>query len=103
MVPKWLVLKPQKSLILPLSKQIATVASASLKEVEIALFSAKEAFPTWASSSIEVRQNWMQKLRDEVVANEDLLRECVHYEMGKPWAQTHEDWDRLVASLEFYS
>jgi succinate-semialdehyde dehydrogenase/glutarate-semialdehyde dehydrogenase len=84
-------------------QEIATVASASLKEVEIALFSAKAAFPTWASSSIEVRQNWMQKLRDEVVANEDLLRECVHYEMGKPWAQTHEDWDRLVASLEFYS
>ena len=22
---------------------------------------------------------------------------------GKPWAQTHEDWDRLVVSLEFYS
>ena len=23
--------------------------------------------------------------------------------MGKPWAQTEEDWDRLVASLDFYA
>ena len=84
-------------------KEVVTVSSASLKEVELALSSAKAAFPIWASSSISVRQNWMKKLRDEVVANQNLLRECVHYEMGKPWAQTHEDWDRLVASLEFYS
>ena len=84
-------------------EQIVTVASASFKEVEIALLSAKEAFPSWASSSIEVRQNWMAKLRDEVVANQNFLRECVHFEMGKPWTQTHEDWDRLVVSLEFYS
>ena len=71
--------------------------------MEIALLSAKKAFQNWASSSIEVRQNWMAKLRDEVVANQNFLRECVHFEMGKPWAQTHEDWDRLVVSLEFYS
>ena len=45
----------------------------------------------------------MRKLRDEVVASEDWLRSCVHHEMGKPWAQTEEDWDRLVASLEFYA
>ena len=63
-------------------EKIVTVASASLKEVEIALLSAKKAFQNWASSSIEVRQNWMAKLRDEVVANQNFLRECVHFEMG---------------------
>ena len=52
--------------------------------MEIALLSAKKAFQNWASSSIEVRQNWMAKLRDEVVANENFLRECVHFEMGSP-------------------
>ncbi|RLJ41234.1 succinate-semialdehyde dehydrogenase/glutarate-semialdehyde dehydrogenase [Litoreibacter meonggei] len=49
------------------------------------------------------RQSWMYKLRDEVVANEVWLRTCVHHEMGKPWAQTEEDWDRVVASLNFYA
>jgi succinate-semialdehyde dehydrogenase/glutarate-semialdehyde dehydrogenase len=45
----------------------------------------------------------MRKLRDAVIAHEDWLRTCVHHEMGKPWAQTEEDWDRLVASLDFYA
>jgi succinate-semialdehyde dehydrogenase/glutarate-semialdehyde dehydrogenase len=52
---------------------------------------------------IAERQSWMKKLRQEVVMAEDWLRTCVHFEMGKPWAQTHEDWDRVVASLDFYS
>ena len=56
---------------------------------------AKAAFPIWAATPIAERQAWMRKLRDEVVANEDWLRSCVHHEMGKPWAQTEEDWDRL--------
>ena len=52
---------------------------------------------------IKERQSWMRKLCHEVVMAEDWLRTCVHFEMGKPWAQTHEDWDRGVASLDFYS
>ena len=82
---------------------VAAVAVAGMGEVERALQAAKAAFPIWAAAPIAERQAWMRKLRDEVVANEDWLRSCVHYEMGKPWAQTEEDWDRLVASLDFYA
>ena len=82
---------------------VATVATAGLRDVERALLSAKAAAPAWAATTIAERQNWMHKLRDEVVAHEYWLRSCVHYEMGKPWAQTEEDWDRLVASLDYYA
>ncbi|MFV1800277.1 NAD-dependent succinate-semialdehyde dehydrogenase [Phaeobacter sp. Ay1a-4a] len=82
---------------------VAAVAVAGMDDVERALQAAKAAFPIWAAAPIAERQAWMRKLRDEVVANEDWLRSCVHHEMGKPWAQTEEDWDRLVASLEFYA
>ncbi|MFS4580009.1 NAD-dependent succinate-semialdehyde dehydrogenase [Phaeobacter sp. C3_T13_0] len=82
---------------------VAAVAVAGMDDVERALQAAKVAFPTWAAAPIAQRQAWMRKLRDEVVASEDWLRTCVHHEMGKPWAQTEEDWDRLVASLEFYA
>ena len=82
---------------------VATVATAGLEDAERALQSAKAALPAWAATSISERQAWMRKLRDEVIANEDWLRSCVHHEMGKPWAQTEEDWDRLVASLGFYA
>ncbi|GLO72549.1 NAD-dependent succinate-semialdehyde dehydrogenase [Phaeobacter inhibens] len=82
---------------------VGTVATAGLDDAERALQSAKAALPGWAATTISERQDWMGKLRDEVIANEDWLRSCVHHEMGKPWAQTEEDWDRLVASLEYYA
>ena len=82
---------------------VATVAVADTDHAERALQSAKAAFPIWAATSISERQAWMRKLRDEVILNEEWLRNCVHHEMGKPWAQTEEDWDRLVASLDYYA
>lgn len=82
---------------------VATVAVAGADDVDRALQSAKAAFPAWAAMPIAERQTWMRKLRDAVVEAEHWLRTCVHYEMGKPWAQTEEDWDRLIASLEFYA
>ena len=72
-------------------KEVVTVSTAGLHDIEKALQSAKNAFPSWSSTSIADRQRWMKKLYDEVVKNEDFLRECIHYEMGKPWAQTYED------------
>ena len=94
----------RKDVVNPATEEtIATVHTAGLADAERALHAARDAFPAWAATSIAGRQDWMRKLRDEVVANEEFLRECIHFEMGKPWAQTHEDWDRLVVSLEFYA
>ena len=59
-------------------KEIAKVSVAGLLDIEKALQSAKEAFPSWSTTSISDRQRWMKKLRDEVVKNEDFLRECIH-------------------------
>ena len=84
-------------------KAVASIATAGLVDIDEALQAAKAAFPSWATMPIAERQSWMRKLCHEVVMAEDWLRTCVHFEMGKPWAQTHEDWDRVVASLDFYS
>ncbi|MEL7528820.1 MAG: NAD-dependent succinate-semialdehyde dehydrogenase [Pseudomonadota bacterium] len=84
-------------------ERVATVHTAGLDDVQRALEAARDAFPSWSATPIAERQSWMRKLREEVVAHEDFLRDCVHYEMGKPWAQTLEDWDRLVVSLDFYA
>ena len=81
----------------------ASVAAAGLDDVQQALEVARGAFPAWSKTSIAARQAWMRKLRDEVIANEDYLRTCIHYEMGKPWAQTQEDFDSLKNSLAFYA
>ena len=82
---------------------VATVATAGMEDAKRALLSAKAAFSKWSKTAIAERQKWMLRLRDEVVANEEFLRDCIHHEMGKPWEQTFEDYDRLKASLEFYA
>ena len=82
---------------------VANIAQASKSDALHALSSASIAFPAWSSTPVEERAAWMHKLRDEVVANEDHLRNCVHLEMGKPWAATKDDYQMLVDSLEYYA
>ena len=85
------------------NKSIGSVAWASEKETHQALEAANNAFDGWSNTPVQERIGWMIKLRDEVVANEDHLRKCIHLEMGKPWNATQEDIDSLVNSLTFYS
>ena len=84
-------------------RPVGTVGSAGMDDVERALRSAKAAFPSWARTPIAERQGWMRRLRAEVIANEEHLRECIHQEMAKPWATTQEDFDSLKNSLAFYA
>ncbi|MCR9137505.1 MAG: aldehyde dehydrogenase family protein [Alphaproteobacteria bacterium] len=82
---------------------IGTVATAGMEDVQRALVCAQEAFAGWSATSIAERQEWMHKLRDEVIRSEQHLRDCIHHEMGKPWAATQEDFDSLKNSLAFYA
>ena len=84
-------------------KVVGSVATAGMGDAQRALETARDAFPGWAATSIAERQDWMLRLRDEVIAHEDHLRDCIHHEMGKPWAATQEDFDSLKNSLQFYS
>lgn len=80
-----------------------TVATAGEADVQTALHAAQAAFPSWSQTSIAERQDWMHRLRREVLAHEDELRDCVHHEMGKSWAGTQEDFDLLERSLRYYA
>ena len=82
---------------------VATVAAAGPDDVQAALDCARDAFPEWSGLPIAERQRWMLKLRDEVIANEEYLRLCIHHEMGKSWAATQEDFDSLRNSLGYYA
>ena len=94
----------QAKIINPANDQmVGTIATAGMKDAECALQAAKNAFPIWSRTSISERQEWMRKLREEVIANEEYLRDCIHQEMGKPWVGTQEDFDSLKNSLEFYA
>ncbi|MCP5001524.1 MAG: aldehyde dehydrogenase family protein [Hyphomicrobiales bacterium] len=82
---------------------VGTIATAGMGDVQRALEAACDVFPTWSATSISERQKWMNRLRDEVIANEEHLRDCIHHEMGKPWAAIQEDFDSLRNSLHYYA
>jgi succinate-semialdehyde dehydrogenase/glutarate-semialdehyde dehydrogenase len=84
-------------------EKVATVPSAGIADADRALKAANDALPSWSRTSIAERQQWMSKLRDAVIENEEHLRDCIHHEMGKPWASTQEDFDSLKNSLAFYA
>lgn len=82
---------------------VGTVATAGEADVQAALQAAQRAFPIWSQTSIAERQDWMHRLRLEVLAHQEELRDCVHHEMGKSWAGTQEDFDLLERSLRYYA
>ena len=84
-------------------KTIASIAWASSKDTELALESAQQGFEYWSKLPLEERLEWIDKLRDKLLENEDLLRESIMYEMGKVWEGTEEDLTSITNSLQYYS
>ena len=82
---------------------VGTVTTAGLEDVQRALAAARDAFPGWASTPIAERQDWMLRLREEIIKEEDYLRDCIHQEMAKPWGGTLEDFESVRNSLKFYA
>lgn len=79
------------------------VAIASKLEAHRALDAANDAFPQWSTTPANDRAEWMLRLKNAVVENEEHLRDCIHLEMGKPWAATKDDFQMLVDSLDYYA
>lgn len=84
-------------------RPFAAVAWGDARDAETALTAAADAFSGWAATPIAERTAWMLKLREAVIAHETHLRDCVHWETGKTWGQTAEDFESLVNSLQFYA
>ena len=84
--------------------RVATVHTAGFEDAQRALEAARDAFPRWSATPIAERQAWMRKLREEVVANEDFLRDCVTSGNGKaPGRKPLRTGTALVVSLDFYA
>ncbi|MDV7141820.1 aldehyde dehydrogenase family protein [Tropicimonas sp. TH_r6] len=88
----------------PATEQIiGQVAWASSVEAEAALQAAKAALPVWSKTPIAERAAWMEKLRDEVIANEGHLLDCIQQEMGKSLKNAREDTQMLIDALHFFA
>ncbi|MEO1447974.1 MAG: aldehyde dehydrogenase family protein, partial [Bacteroidota bacterium] len=93
----------RQEIICPGSEDVvAEVAWAGTADAELALKEAQKGFKLWSGLTLAERTEWMLKLREQVLKNEDLLRKAIVFEMGKTYASAQEDIDMLTNSLEFY-
>jgi len=83
-------------------ESIAEVAKAGEVDAEKALIAAQKGFKYWSKLSLAERTEWMLKLREAVLENEDLLRQAIIHEMGKTYEGAWEDIEALVNGLEWY-
>ncbi|TNJ42388.1 NAD-dependent succinate-semialdehyde dehydrogenase [Tamlana fucoidanivorans] len=81
---------------------IAQVARAGQEDALKALESSQKGFKYWSKLSLGERTQWMLKLRDAIKEKEYELRTAMVHEMGKTYAGSEEDIDRLTEALEWY-
>ncbi|RPD93372.1 NAD-dependent succinate-semialdehyde dehydrogenase [Aureibaculum marinum] len=81
---------------------IAQVAKAGRVDAEKALRTSLKGFKFWSKLSLEERTSWMLKLRDAILEKEYELRTAMVHEMGKTYAGSLEDIQRLTEALEWY-
>ena len=64
---------------------------------------AKKGFEKWSTMPLSTRLQWIDKLRDKLIENSDLLRESIMHEMGKTWEGSEEDLTSIINSLKYYA
>lgn len=80
-----------------------TIAWADKEDTILALEAAQSGFEYWSKLPLVERLEWIDKLRNKLLENSDLLRESIMYEMGKTWEVTEEDLTSITNSLKYYS
>ncbi len=77
----------KKELICPGDLSVSSsIAWAHKEDTLLALEAAESGFRLWSALTLTDRLEWIEKLRLQIIGNEDLLRESIMYEMGKNWA-----------------
>lgn len=84
-------------------KKIGSIAWATKSDTLQALEAAKIGFESWSKLPLAERLRWIDKLRDAIIKNRDILRMSIMFEMGKVWAGTDEDLTSITNSLQYYS
>ena len=73
-------------------------------DVEIAVQSARRAFPMWSSTSADERAEWLMKLADKIRENLEKFALAESNDNGKPlWMAREIDIPRAIKNFEFYA
>lgn len=84
-------------------KPFAVVARSSEAQANAAVAAAKEAFPSWAATTIEERQAKIVELADRIVENTGELARLLTSEQGKPFAEAQGEIAWTEGYLRHYA
>tara|TARA_B100001250_G_scaffold63580_1_gene50035 strand:- start:414 stop:1901 length:1488 start_codon:yes stop_codon:yes gene_type:complete len=82
-------------------EQVAEIAIAGNKEVELAVLTAKTAFKEWKNTSIAQRTKLLYKFRNLVVENEKQIAELITQEHGKVLEDARGEVARGIENIEY--
>jgi len=93
----------EKSVVLnpATGEQVAEIAIAGNKEVELAVSTAKTAFKEWKNTSIAQRTKLLYKFRNLVVQNEKQIAELITQEHGKVLEDARGEVARGIENIEY--
>ena len=94
---------PSIDVINPANEQVvASVATASEAQLELAVGAANRAFAGWSTTSLEERQGMLRKLVELIKSNADSLAELLVLEQGKPLEGANVELSFAEVFGEFY-
>ena len=82
-------------------EQVAEIAIARNKEVELAVSTSKTAFKEWKNTSIAQRTKLLYKFRNLVVQNEQQIAELITQEHGKVIEDARGEVARGIENIEY--
>lgn len=80
---------------------IETVYSASDEQVQEALESAKKAFPSWAKTPLNERIQLLEKFREGIIQDKEILANLIHQEVGLSYPESLGEIDTITTQLKF--
>lgn len=92
-----------KNVLNPATGEVAgVVGCATAQQAAQALEAANRAFKTWSKTSVSERIEWIQKLRDAVVAEKETFLKLDAEETGRTYAEACGDVGWFLTSCGFY-
>ncbi len=84
-------------------KVYSLIPDSDEKDIQKAIESAKAAFPSWSSSSIQERSNILLRIAALIEERSDDLAKAESRDNGKPlWLANHVDIPRAASNMHFY-
>jgi acyl-CoA reductase-like NAD-dependent aldehyde dehydrogenase len=88
----------------PATEQVVdTVPSGSVQDVELAVATAKRAFPEWARTDVEKRAGILAKAAELIEQNAKELAAILTSEQGKPLAEARGEVTHLAHGVHYYA